>query len=191
MKYLLKASKGAGTEITGIFLTADSSVKTIEAAEAALKTAGREFTSGGVGFTSHVVVPEPRAFMKKIDELMPASLVLIGDAVFSDEMVKGGASEAALREKLACPVTTIDALIAGAGAEKKNEGVNWGKFILYAIGSIIMYGVFFPRIDILNEKIFMTGTVLGGLALMVAVVIHAWTWGNTTSILPKLFKLEK
>jgi hypothetical protein len=64
-------------------------------------------------------------------------------------------------------------------------------WILYAIGSVLLYGVFFPRIESLNEKLFMSGTVLGGIAIMIAVVIHAWIWGNTTHILPKLFKLEK
>ncbi len=191
LQYILKASKGTDTEISGIFLAADSSRETIEKAEAALKTVKQKFASEGVGFSSHVVAPESRAFMKKIDDLMPASLVLIGDVNFSDEMVKGGASTAALKEKLACPVTTVDA-IADAHVEKKPaKGINWGKFIIYAIGSAIMYGVFFPKIDMLNEKIFMTGTVLGGLAIMAVVVVHAWIWGNTTDILPKLFKLEK
>ena len=45
-----------------------------------------------------------------------------------------------------------------------------------------MYGVFFPKIKMLNETIFMTETVIGGLAIMAVVVVHAWVWGNTTHI---------
>ena len=137
------------------------------------------------------MAPDADAFMTKINGLMPASLVLIGEADFTAEMKKGGASIEALKEKLTCPVTTAEDLAAAHAGKKPAKGINWGMWIIYAIGSVIMYGVFFPKIEMLNEKIFMTETVLGGIAIMVVVVIHAWVWGNTTHILPKLFKLEK
>jgi hypothetical protein len=191
LQYALKASKGADTEISGIFLAADSSKETVDKAAAALDSAKQTFSSEGVGFSSHVVAPEADAFISTINSLMPASLVLIGEAHFTAEMKKGGASIEALKEKLSCPVATA-ADAAGAHAEKKAaKGTNWGMWILYAIGSVLMYGLFFPKISLLNEKIFMTGTVLGGVAIMIVVVINAWVWGNTTHILPKLFKLEK
>ncbi len=191
IQYTLKASKGTDTEIAGIFLTDESSRETVKKAETILKTVKQYFASEGITFSSHVMGPDPKAFVKKIDDLMPASLVLIGDVEFSEEMAKGGVSIKDLKDRLTCPVTTADA-IAGAHAEKKTaKGINWGKFIMYAIGSVIMYGVFFPMLGTLNEKIFMTGTVLGGLAIMAVVVVHAWVWGNTTHILPKLFKLEE
>jgi len=192
IKYVLKASKGTDTEIAGIFLAGDGGRETLENAEAALRSVKEAFESDGIPFTAHVTGRDPKAFTKKIDDLMPASLVLIGDAEFSEEMVKGGASIKALKERLTCPVTTAEAIAAGEHAQKKTAGgINWGKFIMYAIGSAIMYGVFFPMLKVLNGKIFMTGTVLGALAIMAAVVIHAWIWGNTTQVLPKLFKLEK
>ncbi len=191
IQYVLKASKGTDNEIAGIFLTGDSSRETVEKAETTLKTVKQDFASEGITFSSHVMGQDPKAFIKKIDDLMPASLVLTGDVEFSEEMAKGGASIKALKERLTCPVSTAEAL-SDAHAEKKTaKGINWGKFIMYAIGSVIMYGVFFPMLGTLNEKIFMTGTVLGGLAIMAVVVVHAWIWGNTTHILPKLFKLEK
>ncbi len=191
IQYALKASKGTDTEIAGIFLTVDTGRETVEKAETTLKAVKQDFASEGITFSLHAMGPDPKAFIKKIDDLMPASLVLIGDVEFSGEMAKGGASIKALKERLACPVTTADA-IAGGHAEKKTaEGINWAKFIMYAIGSVILYGVFFPMLGALNEKIFMTGTILGGLAIMAAVIVHAWIWGNTTQILPKLFKLEK
>ena len=92
---------------------------------------------------------------------------------------------------MSCPVTTAGEL-AGAHAEKKTaKGTNWGKWLLYAIGSALMYFVFYPNIKQLNQKLFMSESVLGALAIMAVVIIHAWVWGNTTHILPKLFKLEK
>lgn len=191
LQYALKASKGTDTDIAGIFLTTDSSQETVDSAGAALDSVKRKFSSEGVGFSSHVAVPEPDAFMKIMNSLTPASLVLIGEANFTAEMKKGGASIEALKEKLTCPVTTAEDLASAQAEKKPSKGTNWGIWILYAIGSVLLYGVFFPKIPALNEKIFMTGTVLGGIAIMVAVVIHAWIWGNTTHILPKLFKLEK
>jgi hypothetical protein len=191
IQYALKVSKGSDTEIAGIFLSADSTKETIDKAGTALDSVKQKFSSEGIGFSSHVVAPEPDVFMKKINSLMPASLVLIGEANFTGEMKKGGASVEALKEKLTCPVTSAEELASAKAEKKPAKGINWGMWILYAIGSVLLYGVFFPRIEMLNEKIFMTGTVLGGIAIMVAVVIHAWVWGNTTHILPKLFKLEK
>ena len=191
LQYALKAAKGADTEIAGIFLAADDSRETIDKAGATLETIKQKISSEGVGFSSHVVAPDADAFMTKINGLMPASLVLIGEADFTAEMKKGGASLEALKEKLTCPVTTAEDLAAAHAGKKPAKGINWVIWILYAIGSVIMYGVFYPKIEMLNEKIFMTETVLGGIAIMVVVVIHAWVWGNTTHILPKLFKLEK
>ena len=191
VQYALKAAKGTDTEIAGICLAADTGDETVGKAEAVLSGIKQSFMSEGVNFSSYVIGPDPDAFMKRIDGLMPASLVLVGDVSFSEEMVRGGVSVAALKEKLTCPVTTTEA-IAGAHAEKKPaKGINWVKFLIYLIGSAIMYGVFYPYIETLNEKLFMAGTALGGLAIMVVVAVHAWIWGNTTNILPKLFKLEK
>ena len=192
IQYALKASKGTDTEIVGVFLAADSGKETIEKAEAILKTVKQKMASERVGFSSYVVAQDAQAFMKRINDLMPASLVIIGDVKFSADMVKGGVSTEALREKLACPVTTTENIAAASHAEEKPaKGTNWAMWIFYAICSALMYFVLFPNIRMLNEKLFMTGTVLGAIATMAVVVIHAWVWGNTTHILPKLFKLEK
>jgi len=191
VQYAMKASKGADTEIVGIFLADDGTAKTAEKAESNLKKVKQEFSAAGIGFSSYIVSSEPQSFLKKIDDMMPASLVIIGDVKFSPDMVKGGASLEALRKRLSCPVTTAGEL-AGAHAEKKtSKGTNWGVWLIYAIGSALMYFVFFPNIKALNSKLFMTGTALGAVATMAVVIVHAWVWGNTTHILPKLFKLEK
>ncbi len=190
-RYVLKMAKGSDTEIVGVCLTGDTEDETVSRAQAVLSDVKQKFASEGVDFTSYVIGPDPKAFMSRIEGLMPASLVILGDITFSDEMIKGGVSAEALKEKLTCPVTTADAIAASHAEKKPAKGINWGIWIIYAIGSLIMYGVFYPYIEVLNEKIFMKGTVLGGLAIMVVVAVHAWIWGNTTHILPKLFKLEK
>ncbi len=192
LQYALKAAKGTDTEIACVFLAADDSTETIGKAGATLDSVRENFSSEGIGISSHVVAPDAEAFMTKINGLMPASLVLIGDAAFTNEMKKAGASVEALKDKLTCPVTTADSIHA-AHSEKAAPAkkTNWFVWVLYAIGSALMYGVFFPKIESLNEKLFMSGTVLGGISIMAVVAIHAWIWGNTTTILPKLFRLEK
>jgi hypothetical protein len=192
IQYAMMASRGADTEITGIFLTDDGSREKTEKAEAVLQKVKQECASQGVGFHSLVAAPEAQSFLNKIEALMPASLVIIGDVKFSQEMIKGGASLEALRERLSCPVTTAESLVSARHREEKPaRGINWGKWLMYAIGSALMYFVFFPKVKMLNEKLFMTETVLGAIAIMAVVIVHAWIWGNTTHILPKLFKLEK
>lgn len=191
IQYALKASKGTDTEIVGIFLTESTSKEITERAEITLKTVKEGFASEGINFSSQIMGPDPEAFLRKLNDLMPASLVLIGDIKFPEQMSKAGVSMKTLRERFTCPVTSAEAL-ASAHTEKKHaKGINWITLILYFIGSVIMYAVFFPMIKSFNEKIFMTGTVLGALATMVVVVVAAWIWGNTTHHLPKLFKLEK
>jgi hypothetical protein len=191
LQYALKVSKSPDTEIIGIFLAHDTDKETIEKAENTLKNLAQDFSSKGINFNSQVVPQKPEIFIRKIEELMPASLILIGDVKFSEEMKKAGVSVEALKERFVCPITTADALEIFEEKVHVKRSINWTRFILYAIGSVIMYGVFFPNIEILNKKIFMTETILGAIAIMVAVALHAWIWGNTTQILPKLFKLEK
>jgi len=190
VQHALKTAKTSDTEIAAVFLVDDSS-GAVEKAEATIQQVKQKFSSEGVGFSSTIVSQSPEQFMKLIDELMPASLVLLGEVSFSDEMVKGGASKEALKKKLACPVVTAGEMSAAETESKPAKGINWGKFIIYAICSALMYGVLFPKIESLNEKLFMSGTVLGALAVLAVVVVHAWVWGNTTQILPKLLKLEK
>lgn len=189
VQHALKTAKTSDAEIAAVFLVDDSS-GAVEKAEATIQKVKQKFSSEGVGFSSSIVSQSPEQFMKLIDELMPASLVLLGDVSFSDEMVKGGASKEALKEKLACPVVTAGEMSAAQADTKPAQGINWGKFIIYAICSALMYGVLFPRIESLNE-FFMSKTVLGAVAVLTVVVVHAWVWGNTTQILPKLLKLEK
>jgi hypothetical protein len=192
LQYALKASKSTDTEIAGICFAADATRETINKSETMMREVKNNFAAEGVSFNTYVAGSDPGAFMKKLNDLMPVSLVLIGDVKFSEGMVKGGVSIKALKEKLTCPVTTIEAIIAGAHAEKKHAaGINWGMFILYLIGSMLIYGVFYPMVKNLNATIFMKGDVLGAIAIMVVTIVTAWVWGNTTHILPKLFKLEK
>jgi hypothetical protein len=187
LKYTLKVSKGTDTGVVGIFLAGDDRTETVEKAEEVLRDVKARFSEEGIDFSSYVVGSDPAQLVNQIKELMPASLVLIGDI----QLPSGKVEVEALRENVSCPVTTVASLESADLRKTQTLGINWGRFALYAIGSVIMYGVFFPKIQVLNEKIFMTGTVIGGIAIMVVVAVHAWIWGNTTQILPKIFKLEK
>ena len=191
IQYALKASKGTDTEVVGILLAGSPDNVTMTRAETAFRAVKQVFASEGINFNSQVMGNDSRAFLSKLEGLMPASLILIGSIKFSEVMAKAGVSIETLKRKFTCPVTTSEALTFAHAEKKHAAGINWGAFIMYLIGSIIIYGVFYPMIKNLNATIFMTGTVLGGLAIMLVVVVVAWVWGNTTHILPKLFKLEK
>ncbi|HDH51179.1 MAG TPA: hypothetical protein ENH04_07210, partial [Nitrospirae bacterium] len=177
-RYALKMAKGSDTEIVGVCLTGDAGDETSRA-QAVLSGVKQKFASEGIDFSSYIIGPDPDAFMKRIDSLMPASLVILGDITFSDEMIRGGANIDAIKSKFQCPVATVDAITLSQEEKRTAEGINWGRWIIYAIGSVLMYAVFFPKIEALNKKIFMAETVLGGLAIMVVVAVHAWIWGNT------------
>lgn len=191
LQYIIKASKGADTEVSGVFLTADSGLDTIIKAKFILNTIKEKFFSEGIAFTPVAVGPDAGEFLRKMESLKPASLVLTGDVRFSDKMKKGGASLEALKEKMNCPVVPADALGAARKEGGHAKGTNWVMWTIYAVCSALMYVVFYPNVKALNETVFMTGTVLGAVATLAVVIGHAWVWGNTTHILPRLFKLEK
>ncbi|MBF0488528.1 MAG: hypothetical protein HQK98_10230 [Nitrospirae bacterium] len=183
LRYALKASKSADTEIIGIMPVAASEMTQLN--KTRLDSAAEQLARDGVRFSSYVVGTEPEEFIGKMKGLMPASLVLVGDIVF-DGLIRNGII---LKKELSAPVTTARAL--DSTPERAKKGINMGVFMAYTIGSLIMYGVLFPKIVTLNEKLFMSMTVTGAVTTLVVVVVHAWVWGNTVHILPKLFRLEK
>lgn len=188
LKYALKASKAADTEIIGILPVRGAEKTQFTKLQRQLNSVGQKLASEGVSFSSYIVGTEPEEFISKIKGLTPASLVLTGEGVFSGSL-KGSITIETLKKELSCPVTTARAL--DSTPKKSGKGVNLISFMAYAIGSIIIYGVFFPKIITLNAKLFMSMTVPGAAAVMAVVVVHAWVWGNTVHVLPKMFKLEK
>ncbi|MBF0457728.1 MAG: hypothetical protein HQK99_07515 [Nitrospirae bacterium] len=186
LKYALKASKAADTEIIGILPVRGATQST--KLQRQLNAAGQKLASEGVSFSSYIVGTEREEFISRIKGLTPASLVLVGDTVFSG-LLKGTITIETLKKEISCPVTTARAL--DSAPKKIGKGINLISFIAYAMGSIIIYGVFFPKIITLNAKLFMSMTVQGAIAVMAVVVVHAWVWGNTVHVLPKMFRLEK
>jgi hypothetical protein len=211
LQYALKAAKSADTEIVGVSLLAGAT--TLESAqtevlEERLTGVRQRLAQEGVGFSFHFVSAESGKFMDEIKGLMPASLLLVGEKAFAPVSassapvigsVIASVSIEALKKELTCPVVggvgtkalkALEALDAARTGKKASKGVNWVKFLAYAIGSAIMYSIFYPKIVMLNEHLFMAKSVAGSVAIMAVVVVHAWVWGNTTHILPKMFKLE-
>ncbi|MBF0555372.1 MAG: hypothetical protein HQK96_12595 [Nitrospirae bacterium] len=165
LRYALKASKSADTEIIGLMPVAAAERSQLN--KQRLDSAAEQLAREGVRFSSYVVGTEPEEFISRIKGLMPASLVLVGDGVF-DGLIKNGII---LKKELSCPVTTARAL--DSTPEKRGKGINLGQFMAYAIGSLIMYGVFFPKIITLNEKLFMSMTATGAAVTLAVVVVHA------------------
>ncbi|MBF0515588.1 MAG: hypothetical protein HQK97_00525 [Nitrospirae bacterium] len=188
LKYALKASKAADTEIIGILPASTTDRAQVNKLMKLLNSATEILASEGVTCSSYVVGTDAEEFISKLKGFMPASLILAGDSALS-VLKKNGITLELLKKEFACPVTTARAL--ESVPEKNGKDINWGMFVVYAIGSLIMYGIFFPKIVTLNERLFMTMTINGAAAIIAVVVIHAWVWGNTVHILPKMFKLEK
>ncbi|MEW6602353.1 MAG: hypothetical protein AB1499_15380 [Nitrospirota bacterium] len=191
LRYVIQASKGNDTEVCGVFLSAGGAANGAGNVKETLNAVREELASEGIGFTSVVVDPDAKDFLSKLESLKPASLVLTGSIRFSEKMKKNGVSFESLKKVMNCPVTTAEAFSSMEKKAHRSKRSGLGKWLMYAAGSAIIYTVLFPNVKMLNEKLFMTGTVLGALATMAVVVLHAWIWGNTTHILPKLFKLEK
>ncbi|MBF0564361.1 MAG: hypothetical protein HQK89_03875 [Nitrospirae bacterium] len=191
LKYAKKASKVSDTEIAWLFLAPTEEGTQSKKIEEHLNLVRQKLEHEGVGFSSYIVAPKPLEFMNKINSLTPANLVLIGDVTFSNEMKKGGVSIESLKEKISCPIANAGTIEAAHARKSSGKEINWGKFLLYFTGSAAIYGLFFPKIAMLNEKLFMSRSVAGALAIIGIIIVHAWVWGNTTHDLPKLFKLEK
>ncbi|MBF0463665.1 MAG: hypothetical protein HQK88_01220 [Nitrospirae bacterium] len=191
LQYAIKASKAADTAIIGILPTRTGDRTQLNKLERQLNSVKERFAQDGISFNSYVVSVESEVFIDKVKALMPASLVLAGDTVFSDALKNTGVTLKTLKEALSCPVTTARSLNVAHAKADKHGSVNWGMFVVYALCSMVMYGVLYPRIETLNIRLFMTMSVPGAVAVLAIVVVHAWVWGNTVHILPKMFNLEK
>lgn len=198
--YAAKIAQGNGAEIACLFLV-PSSISTaewIDTQERLVKegmdkaqtigmSLGQHFEEQRVKFSSHAIRFEPGIFLKQMEELMPADLIIAGKLEFPTEMAdQGVGSIADLGARFNCPVIDAEAMHRSLKPVPRKV---WGTFLLYGLGSAFMYFVFFPRIEQLN-KFYMGGGILAGLAIMATVAIHAWVYGSTTECLPKFIKMD-
>jgi hypothetical protein len=82
----------------------------------------------------------------------------------------------------------VERLSEGEGLKTKK---NIFRFLAFGVLTAAIYLFFFPRIDYLNHALFMKGSILGGLAVMAVVAIHAYVYGSFTEYLPKFLGLDK
>ena len=100
--------------------------------------------------------------------------------------------QAALLEDISlrykCPAIPLSALLP---EKRKGRGKTLTRALIFGVLSACSYFLFFPQLDKLNHAIYMKGTILGAIAVMVTVPIHAYIYGSFTEVIPKLLGLEK
>ncbi len=139
-------------------------------------------------FRWKLVMGDGDAVMDAIAEFMPADIILTGKLEFDALALPGIHNLEELSSHLHCPVLPVDRL---AVDEKPKAKVKWLRFAIYGGLSAAIYLFFFPQIDRLNHSLFMKGTILGGIAVMVVVALHAFIYGSFTEFLPRFMGLDK
>lgn len=199
--YAARIAREEGAEVSCLFLipssmttadwieTQERLVKEgLEKAERVGINIKRRFEDEGVRFYYRAIRFQPTVFMKELEKTKPVDMVIAGKLAFPVEVVDlGVGSVADIGARLNCPVIDAEAM------QKSFAPISsklWRRFILYGIGSALIYSVFFPHLKDLN-KFYMGGGILAGLAIMVTVGIHAWIYGSTMECLPKFIKLDK
>lgn len=142
----------------------------------------------GVSFTWQVVQLTPSAFIKALEEAVPADIIIAGRMDLDVLSEKGIKHLEDISVLFGCPVMPVSSLLP---EKVKHKGKALVRFAGFAALSAASYLLFFPQIAKLNNLIYMKGTILGGLAVMVTVPIHAYIYGSFTDYIPKLLGLEK
>lgn len=141
---------------------------------------GTEFSCQEVAFNSP-------AFLKRLEDMMPADLIVAERIRFPGQLTRQGIMTVAdLGERL--HITAIDADILQHCIRPVPKTV-WGQMVAYGIGSMFLYLAFFPRIELLN-KFFKSGGILAAPAIMGIAAATAWIYGRTVESLLKWTKLD-
>lgn len=202
IRYATELAKGKGGEIVSLIPVSpmepslEPTIEWIEAQEHRVKEEMEKakrhakeiteyFDKHGIACSSQVIKFEKGEFMEKMEALMPVDLVITDKLEFPSDLVIKSITD--LSTHFNCPVIDAEAMYK---TFKPVSAKVWMKFLLYGIGSAFMYFVFFPHLQELN-KFYMAGSIIGGIAIMVTVGIHAWVYGNTMECLPKFIKLDK
>jgi len=147
-----------------------------------------ELTEKGLPFAWKIVQSAPTVFMQAIEAFTPVDVIMTGKLDLAPLAEKGIKTLEDISSRFGCPVLPVEGLLTDKD-EKKGKGSF--RFLVFAGLSAASYLLFFPYIDKLNHLIFMKGTILGGLAVMVVVPIHAYIYGSFTEYLPKWLGMEK
>jgi hypothetical protein len=147
-----------------------------------------ELEAKGQDFRWQMVKGTGDAIMKAISEFMPADIILTGKLDFETLALQGIHNLEELSGQVHCPVLPVERLAVG---EDHKTGTNLLRFALFGGLSAASYLLFFPQINRLNHALFMKGTILGGIAVMVVVGLHAYIYGSFTEYLPRFMGLDK
>lgn len=156
--------------------------------EAFARKTAAELEKQGLSFRWKMIQGTSDAIMKSISEFMPADIVLVGKLDLEPLAEKGVNNLEELSSQFHCPVLPVERLSAGKGQNAKQ---NIFRFLAFGILSAASYFLFFPQLDRLNHSLFMKGSILGGLAVMAVVAIHAYVYGSFTEYFPKFMGLDK
>ena len=147
-----------------------------------------ELKDKGLPFAWKVVQSTATTFMESMEAFTPVDVIITGSIDLDPLAEKGIKTLEDISSRFGCPVLPVEGLLAD---KEKAKGTSFFRFLLFAALSGMSYFVFFPYIDKLNHLIYMKGTFLGALAVMVTVPIHAYIYGSFTEYLPKWLGLEK
>jgi hypothetical protein len=147
-----------------------------------------ELKDQGEIFKWAVVRSMPDALMKSLEAFTPVDVIMAGKIDLAPLSEKGIKNLEHLSSRFGCPVFPVESLIAQKSQQK---GVNLFRFLAFAALSAVSYFVFFPHLDKLNHLIFMKGTILGGIAVMVVVPLHAYVYGSFAECITQFIGLEK
>ncbi|MBW2109292.1 MAG: hypothetical protein JRI36_11610 [Deltaproteobacteria bacterium] len=170
----------------------DVQEKQLDEAEANVESLGKKLESElkekGQPFKWKMIRGTGDAMLESIGEFMPADVMLVGKLDLEPLGEKGVHNLEDLSSRFHCPVLPVERLLAGSEVKQKNNIV---RFLSFGVLSAASYFLFFPQLDRLNHALFMKGTILGGLAVMAVVGIHAYVYGSFTEYIPKFLGLEK
>ncbi len=201
LAHAVEIAKTKGLELTALFVIPvhpdvtdwiDVQEKQVREAEAKVKEYAEKMASElkeqGVAFNGTVVQSMPDAWMKSMESSIPADVVMVGKVNLDPLAEKGIKTLEDLSGHLKCPVFPIESMMI---EKQKTHRINIFRFAAFGVLSAVSYFMFFPRIEQLNYAIFMKGTLLGALAVLVTVPIHAYVYGSFTEYFPKFMGLEK
>ena len=135
-----------------------------------------------------IVHSVPSAFLKAIEDFCPVDVIIVGNIDLDPYAEKGIKHMEDISAMFNCPVLPLVSLLPD---KRKAKNKLLTRFIAFGALSAASYLLFFPNIDVLNHQIYMKGTILGALAVLLTVPIHAYIYGSFTECITKIIGLEK
>lgn len=199
--HAIDVAKNRGLELSAVFVISvrldvadwvEVQEKNVKEAETKVtnfaKKIEAELKDKGPPFRWNVVRSVSDPLIQALEAFTPTDIIVAGNIDLEPLREKGIKNLEDLSSHLRSPIVPLDRLWAG---ETKAKRPNLFRFLAFACISAASYFIFFPQIDRLNHAIFMKGTILGGIAVMVVVGIHAYCYGSFTEYFPKFFGLDK